>query len=389
MKRTLFLCALFSASLGASAQQALWGVPELDSPRVNADGTVTFSLIAPQAGKVQVIGDFFEPSDTVAPGVMARGDNGVWTYTTPYAPSPELYTYRFVVDGRTVTDPSNVFQVRDVCTVMNMFMISGEKTDLYKVSDVPHGTVSKVWYHTPALGTERRMTVYTPAGYETSGKRYPVFYLLHGMGGDENAWTELGRAAQILDNMIASGKVEPMIVVMTNGNVDTQAAPGETSKGLLQPTIQLPHTMDGTFETHFPDVVAFVDSTYRTIPDKEHRAIAGLSMGGFHSMQISKEYPDMFDYVGLFSAAIMPKEGVQSPVYENFDAKLARQFKDAPELYWIGIGDKDFLYGANVAYRKILDAAGYPYVYYESPDGHIWRNWRIYLTEFLPKLFKK
>lgn len=147
--------------------------------------------------------------------------------------------------------------------------------------------------------------------------------------------------------------------------------------------------MDGTFESHFPDVVAFVDSTYRTIPDKAHRAIAGLSMGGFHSMQISKEYPDMFDYVGLFSAAIMPKEGVQSPVYENFDAKLARQFKDAPELYWIGIGDKDFLYGANVEFRKKLDAAGYPYVYYESPDGHIWRNWRIYLTEFLPKLFRK
>ena len=123
MKRTLVLCAVVAASLGASAQQALWGVPELDSPRVNADGTVTFSLIAPEAGKVQVIGDFFEPSDTVAPGVMTRGENGVWTYTTPYAPLPELYTYRFVVDGRTITDPSNVFQVRDVCTVMNMFMI--------------------------------------------------------------------------------------------------------------------------------------------------------------------------------------------------------------------------------------------------------------------------
>jgi len=147
--------------------------------------------------------------------------------------------------------------------------------------------------------------------------------------------------------------------------------------------------MDGTFEIHFPDVVAFVDSTYRTLPDKSNRAIAGLSMGGFHSMQISKEYPDMFGYVGLFSAAILPREGAVSPVYDDIDAKLARQFADAPALYWIAIGDKDFLYQANCDYRRRLDDAGYPYVYYESPDGHIWRNWRIYLTEFLPQLFKK
>lgn len=235
----------------------------------------------------------------------------------------------------------------------------------------------------------RRLTVYTPAGYETSGKSYPVFYLLHGMGGDENAWSELGRAAQILDNMIAQGKAEPMIVVMTNGNLAMQAAPGETSQGFIAPTMQLPKTMEGSFEQHFPEVVDFVDRNFRTIKQKSGRAIGGLSMGGFHSMHISKEYPDMFDYVGLFSAAITPDKSVKSPVYENLEAKLKAQFDKNPALYWIAIGNTDFLYQANAEYRKMLDDKGYKYTYYETPEGHIWKNWRIYLTEFVPLLFKK
>ncbi|MDE6041025.1 MAG: esterase, partial [Muribaculaceae bacterium] len=195
--------------------------------------------------------------------------------------------------------------------------------------------------------------------------------------------------SQILDNLIASGEAEPMIVVMTNGNAALQAAPGESSLGFAAPTTQLPKTMDGSFESHFPEVVKFVDSNYRTIKSKKARAIAGLSMGGFHSMQISKEYPDMFDYVGLFSAAIMPREGADSPVYANIDEKLKKQFAKNPALYWIAIGDSDFLYQANVDFRKKLDENGYPYTYYETPDGHIWKNWRIYLTEFVPQLFKK
>ncbi|MDE6320660.1 MAG: esterase, partial [Muribaculaceae bacterium] len=216
-----------------------------------------------------------------------------------------------------------------------------------------------------------------------------VLYLLHGMGGDENAWTELGRAAQILDNLIAQGKVEPMIVVMTNGNAALQAAPGESSLGFVTPTTNLPHTMDGTFEEHFPEVVNFIDTNFRTIDSKGGRAIAGLSMGGFHSMHISKQYPDMFDYVGLFSAAIMPGKDTTSPIYQDIEGKLKTQFDKKPALYWIAIGDKDFLYEANKEYRKLLDEKGYPYTYYESPDGHIWKNWRIYLSKFTPMLFKK
>ena len=395
MKRIIAIFFASGVFLGCVAQQALWGTPQLISPEVNADRTVTFRLKAPDAEKVQVTGDFL-PVQKIqtpygefdGPGVadLKKNSEGVWEFTTTPL-SPELYSYTFLVDNLRMTDPSNVYQIRDVASVTNVFLIDGDYASSYKVSDVPHGTVSKVWYHSPTLDTDRRMTVYTPAGYEKGDRRYPVLYLLHGMGGDENAWTELGRAAQILDNLIAEGKAEPMIVVMPNGNVDMAAAPGESSLGFTPPTIALPKTMEGTYETHFPDIVKFVDSTYRTIPDKNHRAIAGLSMGGFHSLQISKEYPDMFDYVGLFSAAILPDKKVSSPIYENLEEKLQKQFEKSPALYYIAIGDKDFLYAANQEYRKLLDEKGYKYVYEESPEGHIWKNWRIYLSDFLPRLF--
>lgn len=396
MKRIILSSAAVAASLGAMAQQALWGVPQFISPEVNPDKTVTFRLMAPDANEVKVTGDFL-PKETIhtpygefdGPGYasLTKGEDGMWEFTSTQL-APELYSYSFIVDGFKTTDPSNVFIIRDTATLTNIFLVGGDYADLYKVNEVPHGTVSKVWYPSPSLGMDRRLTVYTPAGYENGSDRYPVFYLLHGMGGDENAWTELGRAAQILDNLIAQGKAEPMIVVMTNGNAALAAAPGESPLGFNPPTIQLPKTMDGSFEQAFPEVVSFIDSHYRTKTDKAHRAIAGLSMGGFHSMHISKEYPEMFDYVGLFSAAIKPQDGVSSPVYDNLEQKLARQFEKAPKLYWIAIGDKDFLYEANTEYRKLLDRNGYKYTYRESPDGHIWKNWRIYLSEFVPQLFK-
>lgn len=396
MKKVLIIAMLALASSGAVAQQALWGVPTIISPEVHPDHTVTFRLNAPAAKHVQVTGDFL-PAEKIettfgvfdGPGYadLTNNGNGVWEYTSTQL-APELYSYTFVVDSLKINDPANVYMLRDVASVTNIFIVPGDRADLYSVNDVPHGTVSKVWYESPTLGMNRRLTVYTPAGYESSTEAYPVFYLLHGMGGDENAWTELGRAAQILDNLIAQGKAKPMIVVMTNGNASQQAAPGETSAGLKAPTMQLPKTMDGSFETAFPEVVSFVDSQYRTIPEKASRAIAGLSMGGFHSLHISKQYPDMFDYIGLFSAAILPNQGVQSPVYDDFDSKLKAQFDKKPALYWIAIGNKDFLYEANKQYRGMLDKLGYPYEYFETEDGHIWKNWRIYLTEFAPKLFK-
>ena len=397
MKRFLFLSAMLLVCAMTFAQQALWGGAPVVSPEVHDNNTVTFRLKAPKAVKVQVTGDFL-PTQKIktpfgefdGPGIadLTENKDGVWEFTTPEPLKPELYSYTFLVDGLKITDPSNVYQIRDVASVTNVFIIGGDRADLYKVNKVPHGSVSKVWYHSDVLDLDRRLTVYTPAGYETSGKRYPVFYLLHGMGGDENAWSELGRTAQIMDNLIAQGKAKPMIVVMTNGNAALEAAPGESSLGFTAPSMNLPKTMEGSFETAFPEVVKFIDKTYRTQANKKGRAIAGLSMGGFHSMHISKQYPDMFNYVGLFSAAIMPGKDVKSPIYDDLEGKLKTQFAKKPALYWIGIGTTDFLYKANEDYRKLLDEKGYKYTYYETGEGHIWKNWRINLTEFAPLLFK-
>lgn len=393
MKRLTALIVALLIGVTMFAQQALWGSAPVVSPEIHGNNTVTFRFKAPKAVRVQLTGDFLPVQKNAkfeAPGIvdLKEGQEGVWEYTTPEPLKPELYSYSFIVDGLRVNDPANVYLIRDVSTLTNVFIIGGDRADFYKVNPVPHGTVSRVWYDSPALGLERRMTVYTPAGYETGGKRYPVLYLLHGMGGDEEAWISLGRTAQILDNLIAQGKAKPMIVVMPNGNASQEAAPGESSRGMVPPTMQLPKTMEGSYEQAFPEIVKFIDKNYRTVKSKSGRAIAGLSMGGFHSLHISKQYPDMFNYVGLFSAAIMPNKEASSPIYENMEGKLKVQFDKNPALYWIAIGKTDFLYKANEEYRKLLDKKGYKYTYYESDEGHIWKNWRIYLTEFVPMLFK-
>ena len=393
MKRLTALTVALLIGVTMFAQQALWGTTPVVSPEIHDNNTVTFRFKAPKAVRVQLTGDFLPVQKNAkfeAPGIvdLKEGQEGVWEYTTPEPLKPELYSYSFIVDGLRMNDPANVYLIRDVSTLTNVFNIGGDRADFYKVNPVPHGTVSRIWYDSPALGLERRMTVYTPAGYETSGKRYPVLYLLHGMGGDEEAWISLGRTAQILDNLIAQGKAKPMIVVMPNGNASQEAAPGESSRGMVPPTMQLPKTMEGSYEQAFPEIVKFIDKNYRTIKSKSGRAIAGLSMGGFHSLHISKQYPDMFNYIGLFSAAIMPNKEVSSPIYENMGGKLKVQFDKNPALYWIAIGKTDFLYKANEEYRKLLDEKGYKYTYYESDEGHIWKNWRIYLTEFVPMLFR-
>ncbi len=396
MKNNLFTLVLaFLIAAPSFAQQAIWGGQGVVSPEIHDDNTVTFRFHAPKAVKVEITGDFLPTAKIETPygqfdapgsAQLKEGKNGVWEYTTPEPLAPELYSYSFVVDGLKVFDPNNVYLNRDVSSLTNIFIIGGDRASLYEVNDVPHGTVARVWYNSPTLNKNRRMTVYTPAGYENSGKRYPVLYLLHGMGGDEEAWIALGRTAQILDNLIARGEAEPMIVVMTNGNTMKEAAPGESSEGLIKPASL--GSMDGSMETSFPDVIKFIDNNYRTIKKKSGRAIAGLSMGGFHSLHISKQYPDMFDYVGLFSAAIVPGKDVKSPIYEDSDAKLKTQFAKNPKLYWIAIGKTDFLYKSNEDFRKKLDENGYKYTYYETDGGHIWKNWRIYLSEFVPMLFK-
>lgn len=385
MKKVLLTACSVCFGLQVLSQENLWWKTPVNSPEVNKDNTVTFRLKAPKASSVEVVGDFLSKNEKAE---MKKVDNEVWEYTTPKSLNPELYSYSFMMDGVKISDPSNVFMSRDVVTISNLFIINGKESDLYKVKDVPHGSLSKVWYHSDKHNADRRITVYTPAGYETNNQRYPVLYLLHGMGGDEDSWSTLGRAAQILDNLIAQGKAQPMIVVMTNGNSDLQAAWGESPTGYVTPTIELPKTTDGSFEDAFPEVVTFVDKAYRTIAKKESRAIAGLSMGGFHSMQISKEYPTQFNYIGLFSASARFKGRKESHIYENCEEKIKKQFSQKPALYWIAIGKEDFLYEENQKFRSFLDSNGFSYTYVESEGGHIWKNWRNYLCQFLPLLFK-
>lgn len=406
MRRLFVILAFALIGLGAWAQQALFDVNNLTSPELNADGTVTFRLFAPKAVTVEVEGDFLpnEVIDTpggkyeVAGKAAMREENGLWTYTSSVL-EPEMYSYKFKVNGMDCLDPSNVYRCRDIASYTNIFIVSkskGDKGYLYRVNKVAHGNVSKVWYPSPTLKTTRRMTVYTPAGYDEGG-RYPVLYLLHGAGGDEDAWVTLGRAAQILDNLIADGKVKPMIVVMPNGNANSDAAPGEWDKGMYKPTFR-GHTDPkpvASTEEAFKDIVAYVDKHYHTLANKRNRAICGLSMGGGHSFGISKLYPDWFNYIGLFSAAVSLHvkgfDGLNEKdqrVAPEVERQLQIMFQRKPALYWIAIGKTDFLYQNNKIYRDYLDKKGYPYEYVETDGGHIWRNWRVYLSMFSQRLFK-
>ena len=366
----------------AMAQQEIRRGGTATAPVVNDDGRVTFTLAAPRADEVKLQ---LDGSDDLT----LRRQGQLWSVTTPAALAPDVYRYLYVVDGVPVLDPSNVHTMRDVSTVKNLLIVDTPQHDLpLAVHDVPHGTVSAVWYSSPVLGRTRRMMVYTPAGYDDGEARYPVLYLLHGSGGDETAWLEQGFVAQMLDNLIAAGTVKPMIVVMPNGHTDSDAAPGADARGLVAPSFDHKQWMEGSFERSFADVMACVEARYRTQATRGGRAIAGLSMGGLHSLYISANSPSLFGYIGLFSAAVSPRGGGGAEVYKDLDAKLRELARQQPSLYWIGIGRDDFLYDENVALRKRLDAARLPYVYVESGGGHEWRNWRAYLRQLLPLLFR-
>ncbi|MBR3029572.1 MAG: esterase [Bacteroidales bacterium] len=380
MKKILTIISLFllGAGLSASAQQALGPGSGIVSPEINPDHSVTFRLRAPKAVKVQVRGDF-----AARPCDMTEGEGGIWTFTTEPLEG-ELYSYNFVVDGQRTLDPSNVYMNRDVATWTNIFTLSakeGDKGWFYEVHDVPHGSVSHVWYDSPTLGMKRRLTVYTPAGYEDNPKaKYPVLYLLHGSGGDEDAWSDLGRTAQIMDNLIAEGKAKPMIVVMPNGVYFNQAAPG-AAINMFQPTMANSRSQSTIeIENSFPDVMNFVEKHYHVAKGAANTAVAGLSMGGRQSAMLSLHYPKSFGYVGMFSGT--------ATVEDNEDA-LAALFAAKPKLFWVGVGKDDTgIRATSLKLKEYCDAHGYPMTYYESDGAHIWRNWRVYLTVFAQQLFK-
>ena len=375
---TVIAGLLLAAGVNAFAQQALGPGSGLVSPEINPDHSVTFRLRAPKAVKVQVRGDFANGACD-----MTEGEGGVWTYTT--APlEGELYSYNFVVDGQRMLDPSNVYMNRDIATWTNIFTLSakqGDKGWYYEVHDVPHGTVSHVWYDSPTLGFKRRLTVYTPAGYEDNPKaKYPVLYLLHGSGGDEDAWSDLGRTVQILDNLIAEGKAQPMLVVMPNGVYFNQAAPG-AAVNMFQPTMTNSRSQSTIeIEESFPDVMTFVEKHYRVAKGAANTAVAGLSMGGRQSAMLALHYPKTFGYVGMFSGTM---------AVEDNEAAIAALYAAKPRLIWLGVGKDDTAIRANsLKLKEYCDAQGYPVTYYESDGAHIWRNWRVYLTIFAQKLFK-
>jgi len=395
MKRLFLAATLLAFAAAASAQQALGPGTGIVSPEIHPDNSVTFRYQNSKAKVVQVTGDFL-PAQNVevefngqkiqysAPGVenLKEGPGGVWEFTS--APlEGELYSYSFIVDGKKVMDPSNVHQNRDVATWTNIFTISARPGDAgwyYEVHDVPHGSVSHVWYDSPTLNSQRRMTIYTPAGYESSTQRYPVLYLLHGSGGDEDAWADLGRTAQIMDNLIAEGKAKPMIVVMPNGVWFNHAAPGAAVNN-FQPTMANSRSQSTVeIEDSFPDVMTFVEKHYRVAKGYSNTAVAGLSMGGRQSCMLSLRYPDTFGYVGLFS-------GVGT--IEGNEEAFARVFAYQPKLYWIACGKADGVMVNSKRLKEWCDFQGFPVTLYESEGGHIWRNWRVYLTVFAQKLFKQ
>jgi enterochelin esterase-like enzyme len=370
--------------LSLSAQ---WGRTPLKSPEVHEDGKISFRLYAPDADKVELTGNWMPGWGTRVE--MIPNDTGLYVMTVDPLPS-EMYTYNYYVNGVKTIDPSNPIVVRDGTNIQSMFFAPGEVADLYETQDVPHGVLSKVWYPSPTLEKERRMYVYTPPGYAESSKKYPVFYLLHGAGGDEDAWTTLGRTPYIMDNLIAAGKAEPMIVVMTNGNAWSSAAPGEEPVSADGNQPDFSQMASGGFEKSLVnDVIPFIEKNYRVLADRDHRAIAGLSMGGMHTQNITNWNPDEFAYIGVMSMGIMNDPRWNNGYNVEEHKKQIAALKDSGlKLYWIGCGKDDFLYESVTNLRKFYDELDFEYTYRESTGGHTWTNWRIYLSEFAPLLFK-
>ena len=371
---TMLVAAVFATSALNAQELANFdfgGRKPIVSPEVQND-SVTFRLKADYATVVKLYTSWLGYQNIVD---LTRGEGNVWSVTLP-APSPEIYTYNFIVDGTAVNDPSNVLVQRDGTRYLSMLLIDGELSENYKEAN-RRGTVTHMWYDSEILGLNRRLTVYTPYGYETNKKaKYPVLYLLHGGGGDEEAWTSMGRAAQILDNLIEKGLAKPMIVVMPNGNPDQQAA-----VTLNLPTSQLnyrdPANANAYVRSLCEEIVPFIEKNFRAIPKPESRAIAGLSMGGGHTISASTLYPQLFDYICPLSAT------------GNMTVEQAQALKKAGvKLYWIGCGREDFLFEGSNRLDATLTEAGLEHTYYVNGGGHVWFNWRQYLNIFAQLLFK-
>lgn len=357
------------------------------SPEVTPQG-VTFRIRAEYATNVTLTGSW-----GTAPIQMKRGNDLVWSVTVPSL-GPDLYYYTFNVDGTAVCDPSNTAMQRDGASYRSIFIVDGEgSSDFADADPSVRGNVSSVWYDSPTLGSRRRMTVYTPAGYESNPKtKYPVLYLLHGGGGDEEAWSSMGRAVQIMDNLIASGKAVPMIVVMPNGNANQACAsvgdvPGVKKVSSLPNDIQ----SDLYVTSLIKDIIPFIEKNYRAIPKKSARAISGLSMGGGHTIRTNYLFPGYFDYICPQSTGAHPhnqKNSAYAFDEQTLDGYLEGIKKAGYKLFWLGCGNADPWFNEAEDFDKLLTAHGMPHTFHVTGGGHEWKNWRHYLDTFAPLLFR-
>lgn len=302
---------------------------------------------------------------------MTKEESGLWSVTLGPA-EPDIYSYSFTVDGLQVVDPANAWLKVWLSTAQNLVEVPGREPMFFSEQQVPHGTVHRHRYQSESLGVTRGLYVYTPPGYETNrDTEYPALYLFHGFGDDESAWTMVGRANVIVDNLLARKRAEPLIIVMPYGH--TPSTPPEMrsigrykafEKDLLQ------------------DVIGYVEKNYRVSADQSRRAVAGLSMGGGQSLTVGLGNLDTFGWVGAFSSAI--------PGDEELKRLLAEpgSINDQLNLLWIGCGREDFLFEANQKFFERLEADGIKHVTHVTDGAHDWRVWRRYLNEFVPLLFR-
>jgi len=374
-QRMSFVLLCLALVTGSFAQElANFRRTPIVSPEIG-EKTITFRMVAPHAKLVRLYGSWMKSFDSSVN--MNKDTAGIWILSIT-KPAPELYTYNFMVDGLPVNDANNVFLQRDGTRYLSVLLVPGEVTANYYEAG-QHGNLRKVWYDSPTIGKNRRMYVYTPYGYENNAQSYPVLYLLHGGGGDEDAWSTMGRACQILDNLIEKKLAVPMICVMPNGNPGQQAARTmlleETSYDRTDPKFTNLY-----INSIVKDIIPYVEKNYRVIATPEARAVAGLSMGGGHTLSVTNEYPGTFAYICPLSIGINADQ--------NIDEKLQGVKKAGYKLYWFACGQEDFLWDR----AKILDAAltrnGLEHTFFVSGGGHTWANWRVYLNTFAQLLFK-
>lgn len=355
----------------------------LRSPEIGDRGRVTFRIYAPNAHEVKLQAEGMEakPGITMEElrrtfgGVpMTRAANGVWS--VEFGPvEPGVYRYSFSVDGVQTTDPRNPESSESLTSVRSLYEVPGAEFLAYK-PDVAHGAIASVRYYSKTLQRMRRMHVYTPPGYDRDNRRYPVLYLLHGGGDSDDSWPTVGRAGAILDNLLAKRAAVPMLVVMPAGHVSREF---QLSRGRLT----MGH--DAFNDDLVKDVIPYVDQTYRSIADREHRAIAGLSMGGLQTLTISLDHPELFDDVGVFSSGWFPdmRDEVEKTDLAQYKAS-GKRFR----LYWVGVARQDIAKENSAATVGLLKKYGIDPVTHDSEGFHAWNNWRDYLHIFAPKLFR-